>query len=152
MLLVFKTKDMVKQSKNKVKLSKKYKAIGRIPMTALKKIKEVMDLPENVQIIRANMGNTIKHNIGHIKDIDEQLQKLGLTKEDYAEFVTRNYNEIHQGNKPFSLILAVTRIGDHDHIAAVHLNYDKNENFWLVTTVHSIKPHDLNKMPLIWRK
>lgn len=45
---------MVKQSKNKVKLKKKYKAIGRIPIAALRKIQEVMELPDNVQTIRAN--------------------------------------------------------------------------------------------------
>lgn len=143
---------MVKQSKNKVKLNKKYKAIGRIPIAALRKIQEVMELPDNVQIIRANITNTIKHNLRHMADMDKQLSLLGLTKEDYAEFVARNYNEIHIGNKPYSLILAVTHMDDHDHIAAVHLNYNKSENFWLVTTVHSIKPHDLQKIPLIWKK
>ena len=143
---------MMKQSKNKVKLKKKYKAIGRIPMAALRRIQEVMELPDNVQTIRANVTNTIKHNLRHMEEMEKQLSILGLTKEDYAEFVARNYTEIHLGNKPFSLILAVTRIGDHDHIAAIHLNYSKSENYWLVTTVHSIKPHDLQKIPLIWKK
>lgn len=50
---------MVKQSKNKVKLNKKYKAIGRIPIAALRKIQEVMELPDNVQTIRANITNTV---------------------------------------------------------------------------------------------
>ena len=143
---------MVKQSKNKVKLQKKYKAIGRIPMAALRKIQEVMDLPDNVCTIRANVTNAIKHNLQHMEEMEKQLSLLGLTKEDYAEFVARNYNEIHLGNQPFSLIIAVTRIDDHDHIAAVHLFYSKSENFWLVTTVHSIKPFDLQKIPLIWKK
>ncbi len=143
---------MVKQSKNKVKLNKKFKAIGRIPMAALRKIQEVMELPGNVQIIRANVTNTIKHNLRHMEEMEKQLSILGLTKEDYAEFVARNYNEIHLGNRPFSLIIAVTRTDDHDHVAAVHLFYSKSENFWLVTTVHSIKPHDLQKIPLIWKK
>lgn len=39
-----------------------------------------------------------------------------------------------------------------NHIAAVHLHYDKNEEFWLVTTVHAIKLKDLEKIPLIWEK
>lgn len=59
---------------------------------------------------------------------------------------------MHLGNQPFSLIIAVTRMDDHDHIAAVHLFYSKSENFWLVTTAHSIKPFDLQKIPLIWKK
>ena len=143
---------MVKQSKNKVKLNKKYKAIGRIPIAALRKIQEVMELPGNVQTIRANIVNTIKHNLRHMEDMEKQLSQLGLTKEDYAEFVARNFNEIHIGKLPFSLLIAVTRMDDHDHIAAVHLHYNKSENFWLVTTVHSIKPDDLKKIPLIWKK
>jgi len=143
---------MVKQSKNKVKLNKRYKAIGRIPMAALRKIQEVMELPENVQIIRANITNTIKHNLEHMEKMEEQLYHLGLTKEDYAEFVARNYNEIHKGNKPFSLLLVVTHIEDFDHVAAVHLYYNKNENFWLVTSVHAMRHKDLKNIPLIWKK
>ena len=95
---------MVQQSKNKVKLNKEYKVIGRIPMAAIRKIQEVMELPGNVQTIRANIGNTLKHNHRHFEE------------------------------------------------AAVHLHYQMNENFWLVTTVHTMKPHDLQKIPLIWKK
>lgn len=111
-----------------------------------------MELPGNVQSIRANIGNTLKHNHRHIEEIEMQLAQLGLTQEDYAEFVARNYKEIHLGNKPLSLIIAVTNEGTHEHVAAVHLHYQKNENFWLVTTVHTMKPHDLQKIPLIWKK
>lgn len=143
---------MVKQSKNKVKLNKEYKVIGRIPIAAIRKIKEVMDLPGNVQSIRANIGNTIKHNKKHIEDIEEQLSKLGLTKEDYIEFVTRKFNEIHIGNMPFSLLLAVANEDYPNHVAAVRLNYNKNEKFWIVTTVHAIRPDDLKRIPLIWKK
>ena len=143
---------MVRQSKNKVKLNKEYKVIGRIPMAAIRKIQEVMALPGNVQTIRANIGNTLKHNHRHFEEIELQLAQLGLTKENYAEFVARNFKEIHLGNKPLSLILAVTNEGTHEHVAAVHLHYQMNENFWLVTTVHTMKPHDLQKIPLIWKK
>ena len=143
---------MAKQSKNKVKLNKEYKVIGRIPIAAIRKIKEVMDLPGNVQSIRANIGNTIKHNKKHIEDIEEQLSKLGLTKEDYIEFVTRKFNEIHIGNMPFSLLLAVANEDYPNHVAAVRLNYNKNEKFWIVTTVHAIRPDDLKRIPLIWKK
>ena len=143
---------MVKQSKIKVKLNKEYKVIGRIPIAAIRKIKEVMDLPGNVQSIRANIGNTIKHNKKHIEDIEEQLSKLGLTKEDYIEFVTRKFNEIHIGNMPFSLLLAVANEDYPNHVAAVRLNYNKNEKFWIVTTVHAIRPDDLKRIPLIWKK
>ena len=143
---------MVKQSKNKVKLNKEYKVIGRIPIAAIRKIKEVMDLPGNMQSIRANIGNTIKHNKKHIEDIEEQLSKLGLTKEDYIEFVTRKFNEIHIGNMPFSLLLAVANEDYPNHVAAGRLNYNKNEKFWIVTTVHAIRPDDLKRIPLIWKK
>ena len=77
---------MSKQSRNKVKLNKEYKTVGRIPMAAIRKIKEVMPLEENIQTIRANVGNTVKHNHRHIEELEAQLAKLGLTKEDYAEF------------------------------------------------------------------
>lgn len=143
---------MVKQSKNKVKLKKKYKAIGRIPMAALRKIQEVMELPDNVRTIRANVTNTIKHNLRHMEEMEEQLSHLGLTKEDYAEFVAKNYNEIHLGNRPFSLLLVVKRVEDFDHVAAVHLFYNKRENFWLLTTVHAMRNKDLKNIPLIWKK
>ena len=119
----------MKQSKNKVKLNNEYKVVGRIPLAAVRKIREIMTLPENVQTIRANIVNTIKHNHRHIDEIELQLAQLGLTKEDYAEFVARNFKEIRMGNQPLSLILAVTNYGTHDHVAAVHLHYQKNENF-----------------------
>ncbi len=143
---------MANQSKNKVKLNKEYKTIGHIPMAALRKIQEVMPLPEPVQAIRASVSNTVKHNHRHIEELETQLAQLGLTKEDYAEFVARNFNEIHEGNKPLSLVLAVAHEESPNHIAAVHLHYDKSENFWLVTTVHAIRPTDLSKIPLIWKK
>ena len=110
-----------------------------------------MELPSAVQIIRANINNTSKHNHKHIIELEKQLQQLGITKEGYAEFVTRNYNQIRLGNKPHSLLLAVL-LDNIDHIAAVHLHYEKNENFWLVTTVHAIKRKDLEKTPLIWER
>ena len=53
--------------------------------------------------------------------------------------------------KPMSLVLAVL-LDNSNHIAAVHLHYDKNEKFWLVTTVHAIKLKELEKMTLIWEK
>jgi len=143
---------MANQSKNKVKLEKKYKTIGRIPMAAVRKIQEVMPLPEAVQTIRANAGNTVKHNHQHMEDLEAKLAKLGLTKENYAEFVARNFNEIHKGNKPFSLVIAVANDETPNHMAAVHLHYEKTENFWLVTTVHAIKPEQLAEIPLIWKK
>ena len=143
---------MVQQSKNKVKLNKEYKVIGRIPMAAIKKIQEVMELPGNVQTIRVNIGNTLKHNKKHLDEIEMHLTQLGLTKEDYVEFVAKKFNEIHSGNTPLSLLLAVANEEYPNHVAAVRLNYNKNENFWLVTTVHAIRPDDLKRIPLIWKK
>ena len=143
---------MVKQSKNKVKLNKEYKVIGRIPIAAIRKIQEVMELPGNVQTIRANIGNTLKHNKKHLEDIEKHLSQLGLTKEDYIEFVARKFNEIHIGNMPFSLLLAVANEEFPNHVAAVRLNYNKNSNYWLVTSIHAIRPDDLKRIPIIWKK
>ena len=83
--------------------------------------------------------------------MEEKLSQLGITKDGYAEFVAKNYNQIRLGNKPRSLVLVV--ILEHsNHIAALHLHYELNNNFWLVTTVHAIKAKELEKMPLIWEK
>lgn len=144
--------NVPKQSKNKVKLNKEYKTVGRIPMAAIRRIQEIMPLPEAIQIIRANAGNTLKHNHRHMEELEAQLALLGLTKEDYAEFVARHFNEIHEGNKPLSLLLAVAHEESPNHVAAIHLHYEKKENFWLVTTVHAIKQPELDKIPLIWKR
>ena len=142
---------MAKQSKNRVKLNKQYKSIGKIPVSALKKISEFMDLPALARDIRSSENNMVKHNHRHIDELEEQLKQLGITKEGYAEFVAKNFNQIRLGNKPLSLILAVL-LENINHIAAVHLHYDKRENFWLVTIVHAIKPRNLEKIPLIWKR
>ncbi|MBR3699191.1 MAG: hypothetical protein IKM85_06660 [Bacteroidales bacterium] len=143
---------MAKQSKNKVKLEKKYKAVGRIPLAAIREIRKVMPIEESVQSIRANTGNTVKHNHKHIDDLEAKLAELGLTKENYAEFVARNFNEIHRGKTAQSLLLAVANEDFPNHVAAVHLHYEKKENFWLVTSVHAIRPDELERIPLIWKK
>ena len=142
---------MPNQSKNRVKLNRSYKKIGIIPDSALKKISTFIELPSQVQTIRAKISNTIKHNHRHLDEMEEQLRRLGITKEGYAEFVAKNYNQIRLGNKPMSLVLAVL-LDNSNHIAAVHLHYEKNEKFWLVTTVHAIKLKELEKMTLIWEK
>ena len=142
---------MSKQRKNRVKIEKKYKNIGRIPNSALNKICNYIDLPSRVQSIRASIGNTIKHNHRHIDELEEQLNQLGITKEGYAEFVAKNFNQIRLGNKPMSLVLSVT-LEESNHIAALHLHYELKENFWLVTSVHAIRTKELEKIPLIWEK
>ena len=142
---------MSKQRKNRVKIEKKYKNIGRIPTSALNNIGNYIDLPSRVQSIRASIGNTIKHNHRHIDELEEQLNQLGITKEGYAEFVAKNFNQIRLGNKPMSLVLCVT-LEESNHIAALHLHYELKENFWLVTSVHAIRTKELEKMPLIWEK
>ena len=142
---------MSKQRKNRVKIEKKYKNIGRIPNSALNKICNYIDLPSRVQSIRASIGNTIKHNHRHIDELEERLHQLGITKEGYAEFVAKNFNQIRLGNKPMSLVLSVT-LEESNHIAALHLHYELKENFWLVTSVHAIRTKELEKIPLIWEK
>ena len=83
--------------------------------------------------------------------MEEQLNQLGITKEGYAEFVAKNFNQIRLGNKPMSLVLSVT-LEESNHIAALHLHYELKENFWLVTSVHAIRTKELEKIPLIWEK
>lgn len=38
------------------------------------------------------------------------------------------------------------------HIAAAHLYFDKNENFWLIKSIHSARLKQLMKMELVWEK
>ena len=142
---------MSRQRKSRVKINKKYKNIGRIPISALGKISNYIELPSRVQTIRASIGNTIKHNHRHIDEMEEQLNRLGITKEGYAEYVAKNFNQIRLGNKPMSLVLSVT-LESSNNIAAVHLHYELKESFWLVTSVHAIRVKELEKMPLIWEK
>ena len=142
---------MSRQRKSRVKINKKYKNIGRIPNSALSKISNYIELPSRVQTIRASVGNTIKHNHRHIDEMEEQLNRLGITKEGYAEYVAKNFNQIRLGNKPMSLVLSVT-LEDSNHIAAVHLHYELKESFWLVTSVHAIRVKELERMTLIWEK
>lgn len=80
---------MPKQSSNRVKLNKEFKSIGRIPMSALHEIEKFMELPSAVQIIRANVGNTVKHNHKHIDELEEQLSQLG-----FRLFGKRNKKEL----------------------------------------------------------
>ena len=142
---------MSNQKKNRVKLKKSYKTVGRIPISALREISHFIELPSRVQSIRASINNTVKHNHRHLDELEEQLALLGITKEGYAEFVAKNYNQIRLGNRPMSLVLAVL-LEDSNHIAAIHLHYEKNEKFWLITTVHAIRLNELEKIPLIWEK
>lgn len=71
---------MAKQSKNRVKLNKQYKNIGKIPVAAINKISEFMDLPAMVRDIRSSESNMVKHNHRHIDELEEQLNQLGITK------------------------------------------------------------------------
>lgn len=140
---------MANQSKNRVKLNQRYRKIGTIPLAALKRVNDHFEAPFDAKTIRANKVNTIKHNNDHLSYVDKALDELGITKEGYAEYVARNYTEIWKGKEKKSLVLVV-RVNDKNHMAAVHLFLDKNENFWLVKSVHIERDADLNRMTLIW--
>lgn len=142
---------MSNQSKNKVKLDKEFRKIGVIPKVAMKKINEYFSIPSDATTIRSNLINVLKHNEGHLKTIESALDELGITKESYAEYIASKYNQIRLGNQPKSIVLAV-KTGETSHIAAAHLLYDKNENFWLIKSVHVARLKQLEKMILIWEK
>lgn len=147
----FKNTLMANRSKNKVNLDKQYRRIGIIPKSALKKINEHYTIPSNATIIRSNLSNVLKHNETHLEAIKTALDELGITKEGYAEYIAKNYNQIRLGNKLNSIILAV-KTEETSHIAAAHLYFDKNENFWLIKSVHSARLKQLEKMELVWEK
>ncbi len=142
---------MSKQSKNRVKLEKQYRKIGVIPKSAIIKISEYFEIPDNANTIRANPSNVLKHNENHLNSIKHTLDALGITKESYAEYIAKNYNQIRLGNRPKSLVLAV-KTDETSHIAAAHLYFDKNENFWLIKSIHSARLKQLMKMELVWEK
>lgn len=50
---------MAKQSKNRVKLEKQYRKIGFIPKSAITKISEYFEIPDNANTIRANPSNVL---------------------------------------------------------------------------------------------
>lgn len=83
--------------------------------------------------------------------LKQALDALGITKEGYAEYVAKNYNQIRLGNRPKSIVLAV-KTDETSHIAAAHLFFDKNENFWLIKSIHSARLKQLEKMELVWEK
>ena len=142
---------MAKQSKNRVKLKKQYRKIGVIPKAAIAKISKFFEVPNDATTIRSSPTNVIKHNEVHLNNIKQALDALGITKEGYAEYVTKNYNQIRLGNRPKSIVLAV-KTDETSHIAAAHLFFDKNENFWLIKSIHSARLKQLEKMELVWEK
>ena len=98
---------MAKQSKNRVKLEKQYRKIGSIPKSAITKINKYFEIPNNAITIRANSSNVLKHNESHLNSIKRALDTLGITKESYAEYIAKNYNQIRLGNRPKSIVLVV---------------------------------------------
>lgn len=142
---------MAKQSKNRVKIEQQYRRIGTIPKSAIIKINKFFEIPNNAQTIRSNPSNVLKHNEEHLDAAKQALDSLGITKEGYAEYVAKNYNQIRLGNRPKSIVLAV-KTDETSHIAAAHLFFDKNENFWLIKSIHTTRIKQLEKMELIWEK
>ena len=142
---------MAKQSKNRVKLDQQYRKIGIISKAAIAKINKFFEIPNDATTIRSNPTNVLKHNEEHLNNMKQALDSLGITKEGYAEYVAKNYNQIRLGNKPKSIILAV-KTDETSHIAAAHLFFDKNENFWLIKSIHSARLKQLEKMELVWEK
>lgn len=142
---------MAKQSKNKVKLNSEYEHLGTFTKSALAAIRKHFDVPEGANKIRANMTNTLKHNKKHLEQIEPYLEKLGLTKEDYIRYIAANFNQIRRGNMEKTVVLAVAT-EDLDHVAAVHLVFDKNENFWMIKSVRAERKAFFEEGSLIWEK
>lgn len=142
---------MAKQSKNKVKLNKEYERIGMFSKSAIKAIRKHYDIPEDAKNIRANMTNTLKHNKKHLEEIEPYLEELGLTKENYIRFIASRFNQIRRGNFPKTVVLAVSE-KSLNHVAAVHLVFDKNENFWMIKSVRAERKQFFEENDLIWKK
>lgn len=142
---------MAKQSKNKVKLNSEYEHLGTFTKSALAAIRQYFDVPDGANKIRANMTNTLKHNEKHFSQIEKYLEQLVLTKEGYVRYIVANFNQIRLGTQPKSLVLVVTDSST-NHIAAIHLVFDKNENFWLVKSVRIDRNEDMERKKLVWTR
>lgn len=115
------------------------------------KVNEHFKVPADANDIRSNTDSMLKHNRGHLVALEKALDELGITKEGYAEYIAKNFNQIRLGNKPRSLLLVV-KTDSTSHLAAVHLFFDKSENFWFVKSVHAERLADLERMILVWKK
>ena len=122
-----------------------------MPKSAITRISKFIEIPDNANTIRANPSNVLKHNESHLNSIKHALDTLGITKENYAEYIAKNYNQIRLENRLKSIVLAV-KTDETSHIAAAHLYFDKNENFWLIKSIHSARLKQLMKMELVWEK
>lgn len=142
---------MAKQSKNRVKLNAEYEYLGSFTKSALAAIRKYYDVPENARKIRANITNTLKHNKKHLEQIEPYLDELGLTKENYIRTIAANFNQIRRGNLPNTVVLAFSGKAL-NHVAAVHLVFDKNENFWMIKSVRAERKQFFEENDLIWEK
>ena len=142
---------MAKQSKNKVKLNKEYEHLGTFSKSALDAIRKYYEIPDDARKIRANISNTLKHNKKHLEQIEPYLEELGMTKENYIRFIASNFNQIRLGNLPKTVVLAFSG-KELNHVAAVHLVFDKNENFWMIKSVRAERKQFFEENKLIWEK
>ena len=120
---------MAQQSKNKVKIEKKYENVGRLPRSSMSTIKQLFGLKRGVFSIKVAIENALKHNSRHFGEIAVELANLGLTRADYIRFVANSFNRIALGNVPMSLVLLVDNGDDLGHIAAIHLHFEKKSRF-----------------------
>lgn len=143
---------MTKQSKNRVKLDKEHERLGvftKAQLTAIQR--RYKDVPGDAKRIRGNISNSIKHNKEHLTQTERYLERLGLTKERYIRFIASNFNQIRRGRFENTVVLAFCD-EDLDHVAAVHLVFDKNENYWMVKSVRASRKEFFEEDDLIWEK
>ena len=74
-----------------------------------------------------------------------------MTKEKYIRFIASNFNQIRRGKMDNTVVLAFCG-KDLDHVAAVHLVFDMNENYWMVKSVRASRKQFFEKNDLIWEK
>ena len=98
---------MAQQSKNKVKIEKKYENVGKLPRSSMSTIKQLFGLEKGVFSIKVAIENALKHNDKHLEEIAVELSNLGLTPADYIRFIANSFNRIAVGNVPMSLVLVV---------------------------------------------
>ena len=80
----------------------------------------------------------------------QSKNKVKLNKE-YIRFITSNFNQIRRGKMDNTVVLAFCG-EDLDHVAAVHLVFDMNENYWMVKSVRASRKQFFEEDDLIWQK
>ncbi|MBQ9434911.1 MAG: hypothetical protein IJU33_02155 [Bacteroidales bacterium] len=79
----------------------------------------------------------------------KELEQVGMSAIDYAQFVVDNYNQIRKGSGDSILLVVYNK--ELSHTAAIALNYSLKSEFWEVKTAEPRRQSEIVKRKLLWR-